>query len=237
MLKTSTPDLQESSFNHKAEIPSSDELEVSMICTKGHGQHVSHHSGTAKLVPTNLKALANLVEAQVPIFRGEMKEDAFSQIAAYFHCSPDSDCTSVAQPFLHTHSYHCVLQFNHKNMPTALLKKPYMGNIMVHLMKGRYFNGSQSVGVLFAEQFNEIVENKSKHPEVTIPMVALTSTAQSLFLHIKILEDLRMRAPEKFHKLMADIFEAIQKLSHNTIPTTSHVKALAFLNIDGMDSE
>ncbi|KAG2066201.1 hypothetical protein BDR04DRAFT_1121349 [Suillus decipiens] len=170
-------------------------------------------------------ALANLVEAQVPIFHGEMKEDAFSQITAYFCFGPDSDCTSVAQPFLRTHSYHCVLQFDHKNMPTVLSKKLYMGNIMVHLMKGCYFNGSWSVGVLFAEWFNEIAENKSKCPEVTILMVVLTSTAASsclskfnftgnqfsevYLLHIKILEDLRTRAPGKFHKLMANIFEAI----------------------------
>ncbi|KAG2070864.1 hypothetical protein BDR04DRAFT_1118118 [Suillus decipiens] len=136
-----------------------------------------------------------------------------------------------------------------------------MGNIMMHLMKGHYFNGSQSVGVLFTKWFNEITENKSKCPEVTIPMVALMSTAvyaalswkassclskfnftgnqfsKVYLLHITILEDLRMRVPEKFHKLMANIFEVIQKLSHNTIPTTSHAEALAFLNIDGIDSK
>ncbi|KAG1823722.1 uncharacterized protein BJ212DRAFT_1296284 [Suillus subaureus] len=149
----------------------------------------------------------------------------------------------------------------HKNMPTVLSKKPYMGNIIMHLMKGHYFNGSRLVGVLFAKWFNEITENKSKCPEVTIPMVVLTSTAvyaalswkasgcpskfnftgnqfsEVYLLHVKILEDLRMRVPKKFHKLMANIFEAIQKLGHNTIPTTSHAEALAFLNIDGMDSK
>ncbi|KAG1801291.1 uncharacterized protein BJ212DRAFT_1555942 [Suillus subaureus] len=287
MPKTSTPDLEESSSNHKAEISSLDKLEVSMICTKGHGRYASHHSGTAKLVQTNLgkdtileikvhltfvnsypeltkksqfsceallraahKQKAVLVEKQIKTDKSYAMAlanlYAGQSLSSNLPC-PNSDCTSVAQPFLRTHSYHCVLQFN--NMPTALSKKPCVGDIMVHLMKGHYFNGSQSVGVPFAKWFNEIVENKS-NIQVYAALSWKASSCLSKFnftgnqfsevylLHVKILEDLRMRVPEKFHKLMANIFEAIQKLGHNTISTTSHAEALAFLDIDdGMDSK
>jgi hypothetical protein len=58
----------------------------------------------------------------------------------------------------------------------SVQNKPYLGDIMVHLMKGHYFNGSKSVGVMFAKRFSNITQNKATRPEVTTPMVALTAT-------------------------------------------------------------
>ncbi|KAG1850447.1 hypothetical protein F4604DRAFT_1808523 [Suillus subluteus] len=105
---------------------------------------------------------------------------------------------------------------------------------MVHLMKGHYFNGPKSVGAVFAHKFTEITKNKANRPEVTIPMVTLTSTSvyAALFwkaqgsppkfnftgnqfsevyvFHVQFLEDLKKNAPQKFHKLMADVFAAIE---------------------------
>lgn len=128
-------------------------------------------------------------------------------------------------------------------------------------MKGHYFNGSKSVGVVFAHKFTVIVKNKANWPEVSIPMVALTSTSvyAALFwkaqgsppkfnftgnqfsevyvFHVQFLEDLKKNAPQKFHKLMADIFGAIEDLMHTmkNIGTDSKINALAFLDLDGMD--
>ncbi|KAG1820989.1 uncharacterized protein BJ212DRAFT_1478086 [Suillus subaureus] len=42
-------------------------------------------------------------------------------------------------------------------------------------------------------------------------------------------------APSKFHKLMANIFEAVQKLCSNGAAATLHEDAMTFLNLDGMD--
>ncbi|KAG2089934.1 hypothetical protein BD769DRAFT_1395909 [Suillus cothurnatus] len=55
--------------------------------------------------------------------------------------------------------------------------------------------------------------------------------------HVQFLEDLKKNAPQKFHKLMADIFAAIEALTHTTINTgtDSKTNALAFLDLDGMD--
>ncbi|KAG2343920.1 hypothetical protein BDR05DRAFT_962568 [Suillus weaverae] len=133
---------------------------------------------------------------------------------------------------------------------------------MVHLMKGGYFNGSKSVGVIFAKKFTDIAKNKAQRPEVTIPMVALTATSvyaalfwkahgsppkfnftgnqfsDVYFFHIKFLENLEAKSPEKFHKLMADLFAAIHDLALVNNPATdAEANAFAFLDLDGMDED
>ncbi|KAG1837252.1 hypothetical protein C8R48DRAFT_743617 [Suillus tomentosus] len=130
-------------------------------------------------------------------------------------------------------------------------------------MRGRYFNGPKSVGMKFSDRFEEIASNKAQWPEVTIPMVALTSTlvyaallwkangspskfnftgnlfSEVYFFHVKLLKKMKGAAPGKFHKMMADIFDAIQQLSANgnTALVGSHDSAMAFLDLDGMDDE
>ncbi|KAG1719362.1 hypothetical protein EDB19DRAFT_1836819 [Suillus lakei] len=117
-----------------------------------------------------------------------------------------------------------------------------------------------SVGTTFAQKFSDIVKNKANWPEVPIPMVTLTSTSvyAALFwksqgslskfnfmgnqfsevyvFHVQFLKDLKANTPQKFHKLMADIFAAIQDLMH-TKKAVANLKtnALTFLNLDGME--
>ncbi|KAG1895138.1 uncharacterized protein F5891DRAFT_1194484 [Suillus fuscotomentosus] len=147
-----------------------------------------------------------------------------------------------------------------ENNPVLQATKPYSADILPYLMKGRYFNGSKSVGVKFADHFKEIPGNKAQQPEVTIPMVALTSTlvyaallcksnkSPSKFnfmgnqfsvvytFHVNFLNEMEENAPSKFHKLMANIFSAVQKLcSNGAAAVVSHKDAMAFLDLDGMD--
>ncbi|KAG2148159.1 uncharacterized protein EDB93DRAFT_1250218 [Suillus bovinus] len=206
-------------------------------------------------------ALTMLVEAQVPLFHTELKDDACTQVSAYYRLGPD--CVNTAKALLINHVYHYEQHCNEKNDPILQSKKPYFADILPYLMKGRYFNGLKSVGVKFSDRFKKIASNKAQRPEVTIPMVALTSTSvyaalfwkangspskfnftgnlfsEVYFFHVKFLEDMKVTAPHKFHKMMADIFEAIQKLctSSNTALVGSHESAMAFLNINGMDGE
>ncbi|KAG2123504.1 hypothetical protein BD769DRAFT_1669965 [Suillus cothurnatus] len=203
-------------------------------------------------------ALASL-GTRVPLFRGELKDDACSQVTAYFRLGSDS--AASAKLLIDNHSYHYSMQFGDDNTPKPVRHKPYQGDIIVNIMKSRYFNGSKSVGVVFAHKFTEIAKNKANRPEVSIPMVALTSTSvyAALFwkaqgsppkfnftgnqfsevyiFHVQFLEDLKKNAPQKFHKLMADIFAAIEALTHTTknTGTDSKTNALAFLDLDGMD--
>ncbi|KAG1786941.1 uncharacterized protein HD556DRAFT_1313144 [Suillus plorans] len=207
-------------------------------------------------------ALAGLVEARVPLFRGDLKDEACNQVAAYLRLG-SSNCTAL----LVNHRYHYFMKFNDDDVPKPVQNKPYLGDIMVHLMKGCYFNGPKSVGVMFARRFSDIAKNKAKRPEVTIPMVALTATSvyaalfwkahgapakfnftgnqfsEVYFFHAKFLKDLSTKSPEKFHKLMADIFAAIQYsfardlMQYNSSATDAEADALAFLDLDGMDED
>ncbi|KAG1719915.1 hypothetical protein EDB19DRAFT_1918397 [Suillus lakei] len=203
-------------------------------------------------------ALATLVEAQVPLFRGDLKDDACGQVAAYLRLGSNSIASSKA--FIEDHSYHYFMQFSDNNVPKPVQHKPYLGDPMVHLMKGRYFNGLKSVGTTFAQKFTNIAKNKANQPEVPIPMVALTSTSvyTALFwksqgspskfnfmgnqfsevyvFHVQFLEDLKANAPQKFHKLMVDIFAAIQDLMHTKKAVADlTTNALAFLDLNGME--
>ncbi|KAG1895819.1 uncharacterized protein F5891DRAFT_1193839 [Suillus fuscotomentosus] len=176
-------------------------------------------------------ALATLVEARVPLFHTELKDDACAQVSAYYRLGPD--CVNAAKALLVNHVYHYEQHFNEKNDPIPQSNRLYFADILPYLMKGRYFNGLKSVEVNFSDHFKKIANNKAQRPEVTIPMVALTSTSvyaalfwkdngsptkfnftgnlfsEVYFFHIKFLEDMKVTAPRKFHKMMADIFEAI----------------------------
>ncbi|KAG1902407.1 uncharacterized protein F5891DRAFT_1186518 [Suillus fuscotomentosus] len=197
-------------------------------------------------------ALASLVDARVPLFCTELKDDACAQVTVYYHLGPD--CVDAAKALLASHTYHYAQRFDEEKNPVLQVTK--------YLMKGHYFNGSKSVGVKFADCFKEIAGNKAQWPEVTIPMVALTSTlvyaallwksnkspskfnftgnqfSEVYTFHVNFLNKMEENAPSKFHKLMADIFLAVQKLcSNGAAAIVSHKDAMAFLDLDGMDDD
>ncbi|KAG2344881.1 hypothetical protein BDR05DRAFT_998887 [Suillus weaverae] len=120
-------------------------------------------------------ALATLIEAWVPLFRTELKDNACAQVTVYYCLGPD--CVDTAKALLVNHVYHYEQHFNEKNDPIPQLKKLYFADILSYLMKRCYFNGLKSVGMKFSDHFKEVASNKAQRPEVTIPMVALTSTS------------------------------------------------------------
>ncbi|KAG2366007.1 hypothetical protein BDR07DRAFT_1480731 [Suillus spraguei] len=182
-------------------------------------------------------------------------QDALLTAARACSVLPIQDCLKSDD------SAMCTLQ--EKNNPIPQSKRPYFTDILPYLMKGRYFNRLKSVRVNFSDCFKKSANNKAQRPEVTIPMVALTSTSvyaalfwkangspskfnftgnlfsEVYFFHVKFLEDMKVTAPHKFHKMMANIFEAIQKLctNSNAALVGSHESAMAFLNINSMDDK
>ncbi|KAG1787237.1 hypothetical protein EV424DRAFT_1551227 [Suillus variegatus] len=214
----------------------------------------------AKTNESYASALATLVDARVPLFRTELKDDTGAQVMAYYRLGPD--CVDTAKALLASHIYHYAQHFDEENNPVPQATKPYSADILPYLMKGHYFNGSKSVGVKFTDRFKEIARNKAQWPEVTIPMVALTSTSVYAALlwksnkspskfnfmgnqfsevyafHVNFLNEMEENVPSKFHKLMADIFLAVQKLcSNGTTAVVLHKDAMAFLDLDGMDDD
>ncbi|KAG0698880.1 hypothetical protein DFH29DRAFT_1002419 [Suillus ampliporus] len=185
-------------------------------------------------------ALATLVEAQVPLFHTELKDDTCTQVTAYYRLGPD--CIDASKALLASHVYHFGQHFNCRtrspspgeNVPIQQATKPYSADILPYLMKGCYFNGPKLVGMKFTDRFKEITGNKAQWPQVTIPMVALTSTSvyatllwkaskspskfnftgnqfsEVYFFHVNFLTGMKETVPGKFHRLMADIFEALQ---------------------------
>ncbi|KAG1784993.1 uncharacterized protein HD556DRAFT_1451155 [Suillus plorans] len=159
----------------------------------------------------------------------------------------------------HSYVVHCLQD---KNVAIPQANKPYSADILPYLMKGHYSNGPKSVGIKFLDRFKEIASNKAQRPEVTIPMVALTTTSVyaalvwkssgspskfnftvNLFskvylFHVKFLEKLRWDVSGKFHRLMANIFEAIRNLLTNgNSDIGSHNNAMAILGLAGMDDD
>ncbi|KAG0706654.1 hypothetical protein DFH29DRAFT_872182 [Suillus ampliporus] len=209
-----------------------------------------------------VSALAGLgsqpVEARVLLFRGDLKDKACNQVSAYLRLGSNSIATSKV--LLENHRYHYFMKFDDNDVPQPMQNRPYLGNLMVHLMKGHYANGPKSVGVVFTKRFADLSKNKAKRPEVTIPTVALTATSvyaalfwkshgsppkfnftgnqfsEVYFFHVKFLENVKAKSPEKFHKLMADLFATIHDQNNNPA-TDMQDDALAFLDLDGMDED
>ncbi|KAG1722756.1 hypothetical protein EDB19DRAFT_1916486 [Suillus lakei] len=210
------------------------------------------HDCCATSIETQIKtndayasALATLVKARVPLFCGDLKDDACGQVTAYLRLGSNSIASSKA--FIEDHSYHYFMQFGDNDVLKPVWHKPYLGDLM-------------SVGTMFAQKFTDITKNKANWPEVPIPMVTLTSTlvyvalfwksqgsllkfnfmgnqfSEVYVFHVQFLEDLKANAPQKFHKLMADIFAAIQDLMHTKKAVADlTTNALAFLDLDGME--
>ncbi|KAG1718625.1 hypothetical protein EDB19DRAFT_1837802 [Suillus lakei] len=191
----------------------------------------AHDHGTTSI---KMKIKNNDVEAHVPLFCGDLKDNACSQVATYLHLGSDS--ITSAKAFIENHSYHYFMHFSDNDV----------------LKPGHYFNGPKLVGTVFAWKFVNIMKHKANRSKVPIPMVTLTSTLahgspptfnfmgnqfnEVYVFHVQFLEDMKMNAPHKFHKIMADIFAAIQDLMHTKKMTADlKVNTLAFLDLKGMD--
>ncbi|KAG2356586.1 hypothetical protein BDR07DRAFT_1380685 [Suillus spraguei] len=131
--------------------------------------------------------LASLVDACIPILWRELKDDACAKVSGYF-CLGHID---IEKPYGAACIYLCD-EIRHKfiahNVPSPIWNKPYQGELLIALIFSRIFNGSQSIGVHFAEHFADLMENNTKRPEVPIPLVALMATvvyAALVWKHLK----------------------------------------------------
>ncbi|KAG1850243.1 hypothetical protein DFJ58DRAFT_842517 [Suillus subalutaceus] len=84
-----------------------------------------------------ISQLASLVDARIPILRRELKDDACTKVSGYFH-------------------------LGHIDVEKAKNLMPYQGEILIALIFGHVFNGSQSIGVRFAKHFADLAENNAK---------------------------------------------------------------------------
>ncbi|KAG1810877.1 uncharacterized protein BJ212DRAFT_1484010 [Suillus subaureus] len=204
--------------------------------------------------------LGALVDARIPILQHELKDDACANIDGYF-CLGHKDFAK-AKKLTEKVIYAYALKFDTNNNAMPIRNKPYQGELLIYLICNQLFLSSKAIGVKFVACFVEIAKNKAQHPEIPISLLVLVATvvystllwkslgslgkfnfsgnqfSKTYNYHIKSLEQLKENAPGKFHHMMADIYEAVHKLSrisaaggHNKLDT------LELLDLDGMEED
>ncbi|KAG2130428.1 uncharacterized protein EDB93DRAFT_1108416 [Suillus bovinus] len=87
-----------------------------VLLTAAHVCGVSPIQDRLKSDDSYVTALATLVEARVPLFRTELKDDACAQVSVYYRLGPD--CVNTAKALLINHVYHYEQHFNcHAHSP------------------------------------------------------------------------------------------------------------------------
>lgn len=206
-----------------------------------------------------LSALVGLVDARASLFRGDIKEMACKNIAGYFHLGPNSN--AIIERLLPDHLYIFPQTFDAQGLPSPVRRKPYQAEPIFIILFETFFKNMKSVGSQFPQRFLDIAKNKARRPEIPISMLAIVCTAIYAALlakktksgdefkftgnqfcdnynyHVSVLERLRETAPNKFHKMMSDIYEEVQCLRLDTSGGYAQDVSLTFLDIDGMDDE
>ncbi|KAG2158665.1 uncharacterized protein EDB93DRAFT_1245899 [Suillus bovinus] len=208
--------------------------------------------------------LGSLVDARVPILRHELKEDACAHANGYFHLGHTDTGKAAARRLLDKFAYIYALKFDINNEASPIGKKPYQGELLIFLIYWQLFHSSKSIAIKFVERFVEIANNKGQRPEVPIPLLALVATAvyaallwksqgssskfnftgnlfsETYNYHVRFLEKLKKDAPAKFHCMMADIYEAAQKLRYSGATAGGHaaeLEAFDLLDLDNMEED
>ncbi|KAG1860756.1 hypothetical protein F4604DRAFT_1930076 [Suillus subluteus] len=190
--------------------------------------------------------LGSLVDARVPILRRELKEDACAHADGYFRLGHTDTGKAAARRLLDKLAYIYALKFDINNEASPIGKN------------------SRSIAVKFVERFVEIANNRGQRPKVPIPLLALVATAvyaalmwksqgssskfnftgnlfsETYNYHVRFLKKLKKDAPAKFHCMMADIYEAAQKLRYSGAAASGHdaeLEAFELLDLDNMEED
>ncbi|KAG1737344.1 hypothetical protein EDD22DRAFT_959670 [Suillus occidentalis] len=208
--------------------------------------------------------LGSLVDARVPILHRELKEDACANADGYFRLGHTDTGKAAVRRLLDKLAYIYALKFDINNEASPIGKKPYQGELLLFLIYRQLFHSSRSIAIKFTEHFVEIANNKGQRPEVPIPLLALVATAvyaallwksqgspskfnftgnlfsETYNYHVRFLEKLKKDAPAKFHCMMADIYEAAQKLRYSSAAASGHaaeLEAFELLDLDNMEED
>ncbi|KAG2359227.1 hypothetical protein BDR07DRAFT_1488512 [Suillus spraguei] len=190
-----------------------------------------------------LLALTNLIDARASLFRSDIKEVTSKSIIGYF-CLGGSDSNAIIDQLLASHSYIFPQAFD----------KPYQMQPVFLILHEVFFKQ-------FSQRFCNIAKNKGGRPEIPIPMLAIVCTAICATLlakrnkssddfkftgnqfldiynhHVSLLGSIKKKVPIKFHKMMSDIYEEVNRFCHSISGAYDQDDSLSFLDLDGMDDE
>ncbi|KAG2031063.1 hypothetical protein BDR03DRAFT_986654 [Suillus americanus] len=146
-------------------------------------------------------------------------------------------------------------------LPSPNRQKPYQTQPVFLILHEVFFKQLKSVGVQFSQRFCDIAKNKGGRPEIPIPMLAIVCTAIRATLlakrnksnddfkfmgnqfldiynhHVSLLGSIQKKVPVKFHKMMSDIYEEVNRFHHSISGAYDQDDSLSFLDLDGMDDE
>ncbi|KAG1794382.1 uncharacterized protein HD556DRAFT_1475272 [Suillus plorans] len=206
-----------------------------------------------------LSALVGLIDTCASLFRRDIKDAACKNIVGYFQLG--LNCSAILERLLPDHLYIFPQTFNAQGLPSPICKKPYQAEPIFTILFEIFFKNIKSIGSQVPQRFLDIAKNKAHRPEIPIPMLSIVCTAiyaallgkksksnddfkftgnqfcDNYSYHVSVLEQIRATAPNKFHKMMSDIYEEVQCLRLDTSGTYSQDVSLTFLDIDGMDDE
>ncbi|KAG2153428.1 uncharacterized protein EDB93DRAFT_1248702 [Suillus bovinus] len=237
-------------------------LQALIVVAKKRGAHsIKEHLQSDKRYASQL---SSLVDARVPILRRELKEDACAHADGYFRLGHTDTGKAAVRRLLDKFAYIYTLKFDINNEASPIGKKPYHGELLIFLIYRQLFHSSKSIAIKFAEHFVEITNNKGQHPKVPIPLLALVATAvyaallwklqgssskfnftgnlfsETYNYHVRFLENLKKDAPAKFHCMMANIYEAAQKLQYSCATAGGHaaeLEAFELLDLNNMEED
>ncbi|KAG1778159.1 hypothetical protein EV702DRAFT_1196582 [Suillus placidus] len=234
-------------------------LQALIVVAEKHGVHAIKERLQAD--ERYASQLGSLVDARVPILHRELKEDACAHADGYFHLGHTDTGKAAARRLLDKLAYIYALKFDINNEASPIGKKPYQGELLIFLIYRQLFHSSRSVAIKFVEHFVEIANNKGQRPEVPVPLLALVATAALLWksqgspskfnftgnlfsetynYHVRFLEKLKKDARAKFHCMMADIYEAAQKLRYSGAAASgqaAELEAFELLDLDNMEED
>ncbi|KAG1738100.1 uncharacterized protein EDB91DRAFT_1249410 [Suillus paluster] len=181
--------------------------------------------------------LGSLVDAHVPILHCELKEDACAHANGYFRLGHTDTGKAAARRLLEKLTYIYALKFDINNEASPIGKKPYQA--LSYVAQGQRL-------------------------EIPIPLLALVTTAvyaallwksqgspskfnftgnlfsETYNYHVRFLEKLKKDAPVKFHHMMADIYEAAQRLRYSGAAASGHaaeLEAFELLDLNNMEED
>ncbi|KAG1883987.1 hypothetical protein F4604DRAFT_1919798 [Suillus subluteus] len=183
-----------------------------------------------------LLALTNIIDARASYFR-----------LGGFNCDP------ILDRLLTNHSY--IFPQTAGGLPSPNRQKPYQTQSMFLILHEVFFKHLKSIGMQFEQRFRDIAKNKSGRPEIPVPMLSIIcatllakrnkSTDDFKFTgnqfldiynhHVSLLRSIQKKAPIKFHKMMADIYE--DRFRHSITGDYDQGDDLSFLDLDGMEDE
>ncbi|KAG1731116.1 uncharacterized protein EDB91DRAFT_1306873 [Suillus paluster] len=206
-----------------------------------------------------VSALTNLIDARASLFCSEIKDVASKNVLGYFQLSGAAS-DAILDRLLANHSY--IFPQTFYGLPSLNRQKPYQMQPVFLVLYEVFFKQLRSIGAQFGQRFLDIAKNKSGRPQIPIPMMAMVCTAIRAILlakknrssddfkftgnqffdiythHVSLLERIQTTAPVKFHKMMADIYEEVNRFRHSiTGVYDQDDQSLSFLDLEGMEDE